>query len=107
MKLADVVRSLITVINMAVGVLVPLALVIFFYGLVKYIYNSSDATAHKEGRETIFWSLLALFVLISIWGILALLNTAFFNAPIQIVPGYYQNSTGPTTGTPGGTGGIY
>lgn len=63
---------------MLVGVLSALALVVFFIGLVRYIKESSDSHGHSEGRERIIWSLIALFILFSIWGILALMSIAFF-----------------------------
>ena len=76
--LASVVQTLISFINLLVGVLATLAIVIFFWGLVRYIYRSDDEHALAEGRQTILWSLIALFVLFSLWGILAVLNIAFF-----------------------------
>jgi len=50
-------------------VLVALALVLFMVGVVKYIYSEGE---HKN-RDLIMWSLIALFVMVSIWGILRIL----------------------------------
>lgn len=75
---ASIVQTLIGFINALVGVLATLALVIFFWGLVRYIKDSGDAKGHAEGRERIIWSLVALFILFSIWGILSLMNVALF-----------------------------
>jgi hypothetical protein len=71
-------QSLVSFINVVIAVLVPLALVIFFWGLVRYIYKSDDEGERERGKETILWSLIAIFVLFSVWGILSLLNVAFF-----------------------------
>jgi hypothetical protein len=76
--LLTVSQSLISFMNLVVSVLAPLALVIFFWGLVQYIYHGADSAAHAEARESITWSLIALFVLFSIWGILQLMMVAFF-----------------------------
>ena len=78
--LASVIVSLISFINLIIGVLATLALAIFFWGLVKYIYHSDDAGSLKEGRSAIMWGLIALFVLFSIFGILQILDIAFFGA---------------------------
>lgn len=75
---ASVIRDLISFINLLVEVLAALALVIFFWGLVRYVYHSDDATSREEGRSSIMWGLIALFVLFSIFGILQLLDFAFF-----------------------------
>ena len=65
---------------MLVSVLAALALVVFFIGLVRYVKDSADSHGHEEGRERIIWSLVALFILFSIWGILALMSVAFFGS---------------------------
>ncbi len=75
---ASAIQTLIGLINMLVGVLSAMALVVFFIGLVRYIKDSGDAHDHKEGRERIIWSLIALFILFSIWGILALMSQTVF-----------------------------
>jgi hypothetical protein len=94
---SSIVQDLVGLINLMVGVLAPLALVVFFYGLAKYVYNVGDSHGHKEARETILWSLVALFVLFSVWGILALMNEAFFGGPVgvpsSISPSYNNSGT--------------
>ncbi len=75
---ATVVSNVVGLINMIIPVLATLALVIFFIGLVQYIWNSGDSSGKEKGRELILWGLIALLVLFSIWGILALLQVAFF-----------------------------
>ncbi len=74
----SIVLNIVSLINLLIGVLSALAIVVFFYGLVRYIRESSDSHAHSEGKERIIWSLIALFVLFSVWGILALMSVAFF-----------------------------
>ncbi len=77
---SSAIQSIIGIINMLVGVLAALALVVFFIGLVRYIKDSGDAKGHAEGRERIIWSLIALFILFSIWGILMLMTETFFGS---------------------------
>jgi len=74
------VQSLLGLMNMLIGVLAALALVVFFIGLVRYIRDAADAKGHAEGRERIIWSLIALFILFSLWGILALMSITFFGS---------------------------
>jgi len=79
--------------NMLVSVLAALALVVFFIGLVRYVRDSGDAKGHVEGRERIIWSLIALFILFSIWGILNVLGVAFFGST-TLNNGTTYNSSG-------------
>ena len=72
------VDQLVGVINAAIPVLAGIALIIFFWGLVKYIYASSDAKGHTEGKSMIIWGLVAIFVIFTLWGIINLFKTAIF-----------------------------
>lgn len=76
--LASVIQDIISLINLTVGMLCALAVVIFFWGLVKFVWHSDDAKALDEGKKLMGWGLVALFVLFSLWGILQILNIAFF-----------------------------
>jgi hypothetical protein len=80
---ASISQDLISFINLVVGVLSVLALVIFLWGMVRYIYHSDDAESKAEGRSSIMWGLIALFVLFSIFGIIQILNVAFFGGAVN------------------------
>lgn len=83
MSLSSLAQSIISFVDLLVWVLSSLAIVIFFIGLVRYIAHGADSHAHQQARESIMWSLVALFVLFSIWGILQLLTATFFgNIPL-------------------------
>jgi len=80
--------SFVVYIGQIINVLVPLvstlAVVYFFYGLAKYILNSGDEDKRKEGKDIMIWGILAMFVIVTIWGIIGF---------IQATVG---NTTGPT-----------
>jgi hypothetical protein len=58
------------ILNRVIPVLIALAVVFFFWGLVKYILNPN----HKDGKKTMIAGLLGLFVMVSIWGIIRLMQ---------------------------------
>jgi hypothetical protein len=66
---ATLVESILKVFSVVMPALVALALVLFFIGIIKYIRHEGE---HKN-RDIIVWSLIAMFVLISMWGILGLM----------------------------------
>jgi len=73
MKLADLVSQIISVINLLVALLGTLALVVFIWGGVRYLFKSEDS--HKQAqKEFLGWSLVALFVLVSVFGILQIVQ---------------------------------
>lgn len=63
-------------INGAVGLFITLAIVIFFWGLIKYLWSISSEEAHK-GLSTMFFGIIAIFIMVSVWGIVALLQNSF------------------------------
>ena len=66
-----------------------LATLFFIYGVVSYVVKGDDEEARKKGREFIVWGIIAMFVMVSIFGLVALLaNTAKLpndtDTPIEI-----------------------
>lgn len=82
--LVGIVNSLVDLINTVIPVLVALALVLFFIGVVKYIKSQGE----KKNRGVMLWSLVALFVMLSMWGILRLMcSTLTGNGSCNNTPG--------------------
>lgn len=74
--LSQLVGKIIGIINLVIPVLISVALVFFIIGLVRYIYESADAHGHTEGKNLIVWGLVAMFILVSVWGILSVMREA-------------------------------
>jgi hypothetical protein len=64
-------------IGTATPIIVALALLFFFYGLAKYILNSGDEEKKSEGKGIMIWGIIALFVMVSVWGLVNLLANTF------------------------------
>lgn len=63
----------ITVLDIFIGVVVTLALLLFFWGAALFIFSAGDDTKRTEGKKRMIWGIIALFVIFAIWGIIALL----------------------------------
>ncbi|OGG53813.1 hypothetical protein A3H16_03495 [Candidatus Kaiserbacteria bacterium RIFCSPLOWO2_12_FULL_53_8] len=61
--------------NNVVGLLITIALIVFFWGLIRYVLASGEAKG--EGLQIMLWGVIAVFVMVSIWGIIKLLQTTF------------------------------
>ena len=55
--------------------IVALAVVIFLFGVFKFITSEGDNK--QGGRELMFWGVVGLFVIFSIWGLVAILQNTF------------------------------
>jgi uncharacterized membrane protein HdeD (DUF308 family) len=64
------------IIQNIIPIVIGLALLVFLWGVFKYIF-AGDATAKKESIQYITWGIIALFVMVSIWGLVILLQKSF------------------------------
>ena len=69
----ELANVLVVILNNATAVLVVLGLVVYFYGVSTNILNFGE-----DGREKVkayfFWGIIVLFVMVSIWGIVQILQ---------------------------------
>jgi hypothetical protein len=59
-----------SLLNLIIKIIFGLSLIFFFWGLAQFILHSGDPKTHEEGRNKMIWGVVALFVFISIYGIL-------------------------------------
>jgi hypothetical protein len=61
--------------NYAVVFLVGLTVLVFMYGLMKYMFKgASSDTARTEGRKLMLWGVIGIFVMVSVWGLVGILS---------------------------------
>ena len=77
MALKELVNQLIGFINSLVAVLASVALVIFLWGMVRFLYRSGDSHGKAADKQMLTWGLLSFFVLVSVMGIVKLMQEAF------------------------------
>lgn len=63
-------------IDFLIPLLMTLAVVVFFWGLVKFIMSASDEAAKEGGKNLMIWGMIALFVMVAFWGIIAYFQTS-------------------------------
>ena len=83
----DIVNTIGNLISQITPVLVGLALLYFFWGLAKYVLSAGDEDSKAEGRNIMIWGIIALFVMVSVWGL------------VQVVASTLGVSTGGSSGS--------
>ena len=93
-------------INPTIGVLVAIGLLVFFWGLAKFIFRvGGDEKAVEGGKKLMLWGLVALFVMVTVWGIVAFMEDAFLPGPSgapSATPPSSGGDPGPTPFLPPG-----
>lgn len=70
--LLDITRlanQTLVVLYIILTIVFVIALVVFSWGIVKYLSAAGDATKIKDARQILWWGILGIFVLASIWGL--------------------------------------
>ena len=71
-----VVNLIVTkILTPLIGLLVVAAMLVFMWGLIKYL--GGDAKNKEEAKGVMWFSVLAMFVMFSIWGLVNLLIVTF------------------------------
>ena len=68
------------ILNPIIGLLVGAALVIFLVGVVKYIAQGDKPEERSKGAAYMFYGIVGLFVMISVWGLVSILTKTFFSS---------------------------
>jgi len=64
-----------TFLNALMGLFITLAIVVFFWGLIRYLVSAGEEKS--AGLQIMFYGVIAIFVMVSIWGIIRLLQSTF------------------------------
>lgn len=73
-NIRDLVLSFKNLLDLAFPVVAGLALLGFFWGLVKYIWGGAEDK--EKGKNIMIYGVIALFVMFAIWGILRFIGAA-------------------------------
>ena len=73
--LIDTLNFFNRVLNGLVGMFITVAIIVFFWGLIKYLASGGEDKA--AGLQIMMYGVITIFVMVSIWGIIRLLQGTF------------------------------
>src|SRR3989344_3391565 len=65
------------IVKTLLPIVVGIALLVFFWGLVSFIAAAGDETKRGKARGIMIWGVVALAVMLSVWGFVKFLQTSF------------------------------
>lgn len=65
------------IINGIIPILLALAVLAFFWGLVTYLMDVNNPEKKKNGIQIMVMGVVVIFVMVSIWGIVRVLQSTF------------------------------
>ena len=89
----DSIKTLITnigrVVALALPIVIGIALLAFFWGLVKFIFAQGNEESKADAKRIMLWGIIALFVMVAVWGLVRFIGTALGVTPEtgpQVIP---------------------
>jgi hypothetical protein len=77
-KLGDLLGYITCMISRSVIPLIfALATASFIWGVVQYVINNDDEGKKAKGRTFMIWGIIALTVMVSVWGLVSILGNTF------------------------------
>jgi hypothetical protein len=73
----DLILIFIDLIIATLPLIAGLALLAFFWGMAKFILKAGSEDGREEGKQVMKWGIVALFVAVSLFGILTFLYNEF------------------------------
>ena len=61
-------------VTLIVPLLLSLAILVFFWGIVKFITHAGDEKAREEGKNIMIWGMVVIFVMVALWAIVGYLQ---------------------------------
>jgi hypothetical protein len=87
----------------AIPLLIGVALLVFVWGVVRFMLSDDDRS-RDEGKRRMAWGVIGLFVVVSVWGLVALLGTLLGvrGATATAPQSYFADAPPSGSGGPGG-----
>lgn len=83
---SDLVANILVIIKNLTWLGSALALFYFVYGIIQYVASGDNATKRSDSVKTITYGLIALFVLITVWSLVGLLQESLLGSQNLNIP---------------------
>ncbi len=64
-------------ISPAILVVFALGFFLFTWGLIEFLWKLNAGGENKEGKQHMLWGIIGMLIMVSVYGILSLLNNTF------------------------------
>jgi hypothetical protein len=78
MNLGEIIVGLLNELSVYfVTFIASLSILVFIWGVTKYIYKGDSREERQKGTRLMLWGTIALFVMFGVWGIVGLIGKTF------------------------------
>ena len=73
----EAVYFVLSILEMVIPIILSFTFLFFVWGLAKMIWHGGNEGKYEDGRRIAFYGVVAFFVMLSVWGIIAVLQNTF------------------------------
>jgi len=73
-------ESVMPMITSAINLIVIITFLVFVWGVLRFIQGAGDDKRRTEERKFLMWGTIALFLMVSVWGVVKIVHTLFFGS---------------------------
>ena len=88
-NLIELMDYVLVFLNSVLTAVFLLALVVFAWGIVKYLTAAGDAIKVAAARGFLWWGILGIFVMAALWGILRFIGDAVIGSNVTSGGGFF------------------
>ena len=89
---AGLVGNILIIVKNLTALGAGIALFLFIWGIIKYVGSGDNASQRSDSTKTITYGLIALFVLITVWSLVGLLQESLLDGGRNLnIPQLYQS----------------
>lgn len=75
---SEVAYGIVNFLNNLIPFLIAIGLFAFLFGVLRFLIAQENEEIKERARESMVWGTLALFIMVSFWGIVQILLRTFF-----------------------------
>lgn len=79
--ISQVVERLQNILNLILPFIVGLTVLMIIYGIFGFVTNPADEEARGKAKGYIIWGIIAVFIMVSVWGLVNILYNSFLTDP--------------------------
>lgn len=61
------------ILNPLIGLMIAIALLLFIYGVIEFIYGADNEDKRNEGKQHIIWGIVGLFIMVGVFGLMSII----------------------------------
>ena len=75
--LVELINRFVEILRALIPLLFGIALIGFLWGVAQFILNADNEEKRREGKKVMIWGIIGLFVMLSVWGLVAVIGGTF------------------------------